>query len=203
MVETVPAFAEYRNPPEAPLPLMRSWLDAARQAGAREPGAFALATAGLDGKATNRVCQLLDVTERGLVFATHATSAKGRQIGQTGWSAAAFYWREQGRQLLVSGPTVRLSDGASDRLWQARPRLAHAMSTLAKQSQPLRDEQVLRSRAAALCEASQPLPRPPAWAGYVIEPEVVEFWQADPERLHQRLEYRRTVTGWTATRLQP
>ena len=203
MASTIPAFPEYRFPPQKPVSLIRTWLEEAKQDGVREPGAVSLATAGGDGRATNRIVQILDVRDCGLIFATHATSPKGCQIMETGWSSGCFYWREQGRQMIVSGPTTRMEDGESDLLWKARPRLAHTMSVLAKQSQPLEDDEELRLRASELRESSDPLPRPQEWAGYVIRPAVVEFWQADPERLHQRLEYRKSAVGWSSSRLQP
>ena len=50
---------------------------------------------------------------------------------------------------------------------------------------------------------SGPIPRPPHWGGYRVGIDRIEFWQGQPDRLHDRFEYRRTPSGWDLTRLSP
>jgi pyridoxamine 5'-phosphate oxidase len=45
--------------------------------------------------------------------------------------------------------------------------------------------------------------RPPWWGGYVLRPDTVEFWQNRPNRLHDRLRYRRSGDDWILERLSP
>jgi pyridoxamine 5'-phosphate oxidase len=43
------------------------------------------------------------------------------------------------------------------------------------------------------------VPVPPNWGGYLIAPEVVEFWQGRENRVHNRIR----VTEGRVERLQP
>ena len=72
------------------------------------------------------------------------------------------------------------------------------------QSRPLASREELEARAQALEELYPgEVPRPIYWRGFVVMPEAIEFWQEGPDRLHDRIVFTRTVTGWTKTRLFP
>lgn len=197
------SFPEYERPPAEPIDLVRRWISAAIEEGVREPKALALATADKQGHASNRTVTIVEVTAQGLVFTSHSTSQKGREIEQTGWACGLLYWRETARQLIISGPVVMLGTVEADRLWAARPAPLHAMSTASWQSEPLEDAALLLAAAGRLVRCGDPLPRPHRFAGYRLEPAVVEFWSAASGRLHRRLRYDKTPTGWRIVRLQP
>jgi pyridoxamine 5'-phosphate oxidase len=197
------AFPEYDQPPGEPMELVQRWVAAATDAGVREPLALALATAGRDGRISTRIVSIVDVAAAGLVFTTHDSSRKGREIAESGWGSGLLYWRETAQQLSVSGPVVRLPDAEADRLWAARAAPLHPMSTASRQSDPLDDVAALRAAAERLAAAGEPLPRPARFAGYRLEPAAVEFWSAADDRLHRRLRYDRTPLGWQVARLQP
>lgn len=191
-------------PPDEPMATLVAWFDEAKATGVREPGVLALATASAAGRVSNRAVQTIRIDGDGLVFTSHAGSQKGRDIADTGWSSGVLYWREQGRQVVLTGETAPMSAERSDSLWYARPVSTHPMSVAAVQSAPLDDEEKLRAEALRLGESGQALPRPDQWLGYLLAPSTVEFWQAAPDRLHARLRYDRTDDGaWTWTRLQP
>lgn len=191
---------EFDTPPADPIALAQQWFKAAVEDGVREPGVLALATASGAGHASNRMVQTIRFTARGLVFTSHATSPKARDLAATGWGSGVLYWRESARQLILTGPVVRLPDAESDELWHARPPSTHPMSAVAAQSEPLLDEEELRERANAL---TGPLPRPAAWVGYELVPSTVEFWQGSKDRLHRRLRYTQESSNWVTQRLQP
>jgi pyridoxamine 5'-phosphate oxidase len=184
--------------------LLKSWFDSALADAVREPGALALATTDSHGRASNRIVQVLAVRASGLVFTSHTDSRKGRELAARDWASGVFYWREAGRQVSVSGPARPLPAEESDALWAARPVGTHPMSVASHQSAVLLDEDALRERARELGRKGEALPRPDRWVGYLLEPETVEFWQAEPrDRLHLRLRYERAGSGWHTDRLQP
>lgn len=196
-------FPEYDNPPAEPMPLVHQWVTEATARGVREPRALALATADSRGRASNRIVSVTDITGRGLVFASHSTSQKGREIAATGWASGLLYWRETGQQLTLSGPVAQLSDTDSDALWSGRPVPMHPMSAASRQSEPLPDVTALRAEADRLAAPGTPLPRPARFVAYLLAPVAVEFWCADSDRLHRRLRYDRHGRGWRTSRLQP
>ncbi|MEU9224282.1 phenazine biosynthesis FMN-dependent oxidase PhzG [Streptomyces massasporeus] len=199
-------FPEYDNPPPDPMPLVHQWIAEATARGVREPRALALATSDNQGRASTRIVFPTEVSDRGLVFPSHSTSQKGRELSASGWASGLLYWRETGQQLILSGPVSQLGDAESDALWFGRPIPMHAMSAASRQSEPFDDLAAvadLRAEAARLGATGTALPRPARFVGYLLTPVAVEFWCADSQRLHRRLRYDRQDHGWHVTRLQP
>jgi len=196
-------FPEYDAPPPEPIGLVRRWLAAAVERDVREPLSLALATADARGRPSNRTVTVIKVTDRGLVFATHSTSQKGRELAATGWACGLFYWRETAQQLILSGPVRLLPATESDAIWQARAQMLHSMSAASRQSDRLADAASLREEARRLADRGTPLARPDRFVGYRLEPSSVEFWCASSDRLHRRLRYDRTGPAWRTSRLQP
>jgi pyridoxamine 5'-phosphate oxidase len=182
---------------------MRRWIATAVEARVREPLSLALATADDRGRASNRIVTVTAVTGEGLVFATHATSQKGREVAATGRACGLFYWRETAQQLIVSGPVVLLPVAGSEAIWQARAGELDAMSVASRQSDRLANAASLRAEAQRLAAHGARLARPDRFVGYRLEPDTVEFWCASSDRLHRRLRYDRAGAAWRISRLQP
>lgn len=195
-------FPEYYDPPADPRPLVRDWLDRAVDLQVREPLALALATADGRGRPSTRMVTVVTLDDEGLLFTTHSTSRKSREIAETGRASGLFYWRETGQQISLNGPVTAVSEERADALWSARPVPLHAMSGASRQSEPLADPIALQARAGQLV-ATGALPRPERYVGYHLGLEEVEFWCARADRLHHRLLYRWAGDSWNVTRLQP
>ncbi|MFD3514759.1 phenazine biosynthesis FMN-dependent oxidase PhzG [Streptomyces sp. NPDC058657] len=203
--DTEADFPQYAYPPAEPLALARSWLDEAVERGVREPRSLALATADAQGRASTRIVTVGALDGRGLLFTSHSTSRKGRELAANPWASGVLYWRETSQQIVLSGPTECTGDEENDALWAARPAPLHPMTAASHQSAPVDDVPALRERALRLGRDGLPLPRPARFTGYLLRPAEVEFWCARPDRLHQRLRYVREHdgAGWRAERLQP
>lgn len=195
--------AEFMEPPADPMALLREWFALAFASGVREPGAIALATVAKNGLPTSRMIQLSRISDRGLIFATHARSRKGRDIWQTGRWSGVMYWRETNQQITFSGNADTADEEVADDLWKLHTPEAQAMSAATRQSEPLHDEQALLSYAQLLVTSGEPVPRPHTWVAYELLVTQVEFWQNGPDGVYRRLRYDLFGSGWAPTRLQP
>ncbi|MFC9946402.1 pyridoxine/pyridoxamine 5'-phosphate oxidase [Streptomyces pratensis] len=191
--------------PAAPLPLFHTWFAEAVAAGQTEPHTMTLATADADGRPDVRTLMLHDADERGWHFATHATSAKGRQLAARPYAALGFYWPAQGRQVRVRGTAAPASREESRADLRARSTGALAAALTGSQSEvlPAHADLVRASEAAWERARAEPDTEAETWTRYVVEPREVEFFQGDGRRRHVRLRYRRDGAGWTRELLWP
>ncbi len=189
-----------------PIVLFRSWLDEAAGTEPNDPNAVALATATRGGMPSVRMVLLKDVDDRGFVFYTNTQSRKGEQLAETRTAALLFHWKTLRRQVRVEGPVETVTDAEADAYFSSRARISRLGAIASDQSRPLPDRAELERRVAEL-ERRYPgeeVPRPPNWSGYRVLPDMIEFWQDMPYRLHDRMVYRReSEVGWQIARLYP
>ena len=189
-----------RNPMEQ----FERWMGEALSHELPVSNAMTLATVTAEGKPDARIVLLKGVDGGGFVFYTNYESAKGRQIAAHPEGCLVFFWVELERQVRVSGRVEKVATGESDAYYASRPLGARLSAWASAQSSPVPARRALE---AALDEVEKlhgaNPPRPPHWGGYRLVPDAMEFWQGRPNRLHDRLLYRRTADGWTLGRLAP
>lgn len=201
--KTLLDLPEFQVPPADPFALASEWIARAIDAGVREPGTLALATADADGRPSNRFVLLKGFDKYGLLFVTQATSRKGREIAANPYAAASFYWQELRLQLHIAGGIAQVDPAESDAIFATRPISSRAVSTASHQGQELLDENVLAKEVGDLVSRGPKIARPERWSGYRLAPDRFEFWQGGDNRLHKRLEYNLSDQGWAWRRLQP
>jgi pyridoxamine 5'-phosphate oxidase len=149
---------------------------------------------------------LKEVSDAGFVFFTHYESRKAQELSSNPFCALAFYWAELERQVRVEGRTIKLPKENSEAYFRQRPRGSKVGAWASRQSSVLPSRDALENRVR-IVEAQYPgddVPMPDYWGGYCVIPQTVEFWQGRPNRLHDRLRYRRdSESGWIIERLSP
>jgi len=191
-----------------PIAQFREWFAAARDAEVHEPNAMTLATAAPDGTPSARVVLLKGVDERGFQFYTNYDSRKGTELDQNPHAALVFWWAPLERQVRIEGTVERLPNEESTAYFHSRPRGSQLGAWASPQSRVVESRAVLEENLEAVEDEyeDETVPRPSHWGGYVVRPTQIEFWQGRPNRLHDRLRYRRPDAesrDWTLDRLAP
>lgn len=188
-----------------PIVLFRQWFDAALAAQLPEPNAMTLATCTRAGRPSARIVLLKILDHRGFTFFSNYDSRKGAELEENPFAAAVFLWHEFERQVRIEGRVERVTEAESDDYFQNRPLGSRLGAWASRQSQVIPDRGYLEREQAELL-ARYPdgqVPRPPHWGGYRIVPETIEFWQGRPNRLHDRIRFRRDQSSWVIERLSP
>ncbi|MGB3485771.1 MAG: pyridoxamine 5'-phosphate oxidase [Mycobacterium sp.] len=191
------------EPGQAWLPLLRNWIADAERAGVAEPNAMVVATVRA-GRPVSRSVLCKSVDETGITFFTNYDSDKGDELAQTPFAAVTFPWYQLGRQVHLRGPVTKVDRAVTEDYWSKRPRGSQLGAWASHQSRPVESRAALLKQ---LAEATgrfadqQQVPAPPNWGGYLIAPEVVEFWQGRENRVHNRI--RVTPGSGLVERLQP
>lgn len=181
------------------------WFAEVRESGLHEPNAMVVATVSADGRPSARYVLLKGVTADGFAFFTNATSRKGQDLAAEERCAVVFPWHPLERQVRIEGVAVPLPREEVAAYFAGRPRGAQLGAHASHQSRVVADRQELADAYEEVAEryADRDVPLPEEWGGYRVRPEVFEFWQGRPGRMHDRLRYRRDGERWVRERLAP
>jgi pyridoxamine 5'-phosphate oxidase len=189
-----------------PFELFGRWLEEAYAAAIPMPHAMVLATASADGVPSARTVLLERFDPQGFVFHTNLESPKCQDLDTNPNAALVFLWRALGRQVRVGGEVVPASAAETAAYFDRLPRAVQVMIAACEQSAVVSDRATLENIYAETDAASPagPLPVPANWGGLRVVPTSVEFWQARPNRLQDRLRYTRQPDAtWLIERLVP
>ena len=190
-----------------PIKQFKEWFVQAMRTDMPEPSAMNLATCAVDGTLSSRMVLLKDVDECGFVFYTNYQSRKGSNIRESEHVALCFWWGQLQRQVRIEGTVELVSAQESDEYFSSRPRDSQISAIASRQSSTLSSYQQLLDQVAKVeneYSAIENIPRPSFWGGYRVVPQRIEFWQGQPNRLHERLCYNKLAAGnWEVERLSP
>ena len=188
-----------------PLDLFDKWFEEAKLKEINDPNAMNLATVSNDLQPTSRMVLLKSFNVNGFVFYTNLNSKKGDAIKNNSQVALNFYWKSMQRQVCIEGKAKMISQIEADKYFDSRPQDSRIGAWASKQSSELKNREELENRVVEFknkFEGSK-IPRPKNWTGFVVEPQLIEFWQKMPSRLHDRAEFVKVNNNWVSRKLYP
>ena len=189
-----------------PIHQFKDWFESYQLLGVKDANAMAIATVDGNKIPQNRIVLLKEVRENGFVFYTNYASNKGQQLIDNPNVSSLFFWREQERQIRITGTVRKLEEQENEKYFKTRPYLSQIGAAASEQSKPIEDRNALEDKFNTFQQhfpEGSTVPKPEAWGGFLISPETFEFWQGRSGRLHDRIIY--TIDGgeWVTKRLQP
>ena len=199
------ATLDERDVDADPIRQFERWFADAAAARVPEPNAMTLSTATRDGVPSARIVLLKGVDANGFAFYTDYRSRKGAELAENPLAALTFLWKEIERQVRITGSVSRVSTQESEAYFRTRPPGSRLGAWASHQSAVLASREELEARVQDVIGRfpDGDVPLPPHWGGFRVAPDEIEFWQGRPDRLHDRLLYRRGEGSWQISRLSP
>jgi len=204
-----------------PIAQFTAWFEQAKLCdGIHEPNAMAIATATKDGIPSVRMVLLKGYGEDGFRFYTNYSSRKGQELTANPRASLMFFWEPMQASVRIEGTVEKLSEAESTDYFHRRPKDSQIGASLSNQSSVIEGRHVLLEQSAQLKEKyadADVLPKPEFWGGYLVKPHMIEFWQGQTTRLHDRIRFRKPSPeeeidpkltnegekGWVYERLAP
>jgi len=188
-----------------PIDLFAKWYEEAKTNEVNDPNAMNLATISKDNKLSSRIVLLKSFSVNGFVFYTNTLSKKGKSLGNNKYAALNFHWKSLLKQIRIEGEVTKVNAKEADEYFNSRPIDSRIGAWASSQSNYLKDRSELLKKVEIIKEkfTNKSIVRPPHWTGYLVIPSLIEFWQSMSHRLHDRVEYIKTESGWEAQNLYP
>ncbi|XP_068592941.1 pyridoxine-5'-phosphate oxidase [Cebidichthys violaceus] len=181
-----------------PIKQFGDWFDQATKcSGIGEANAMCIATATKDGRPSARMVLLKGYSNEGFRFFSNYESRKGSELESNPFACLVFYWEPLNRQIRIEGTVERIPFESSSDYFHSRPKSSQIGAVVSRQSTPVPDRDYLRQKNAELEEKYKDtdVPMPDYWGGYIVKPSLIEFWQGQTNRLHDRIVFTRPEDG--------
>ena len=188
-----------------PFLLFKEWFEEARAKEINDPNAMNLSTISTDLKPSSRMVLLKDFNQKGFVFYTNINSKKGTSITTNPNVSLNFHWKSTLKQVRIEGLANKVTNQEADQYFNSRQKESRLGAWASKQSSELEDRKILEEKITFYKNkfSNIEIVRPPYWTGFRVSPDLIEFWQDMPFRLHDRLEFKKINNKWTSKKLFP
>jgi len=182
-----------------------SWFNEAAESHLLYPTAMVLSTCNTNKRPSSRIVLLKEFSTQGFMFFTHYMSKKGKQIGRNPFGSLLFPWHEIERQVRIEGKIEKVDEVTSDLYFRSRPEGSMIAAWASPQSEKIPSRVYLENIEKKFRRqfSSGKIERPTEWGGYLLKPDLFEFWQGRENRLHDRIEYHLEAEHWEIRRLAP
>jgi pyridoxamine 5'-phosphate oxidase len=160
---------------------------------------MSLATIDLDGGPDVRTVLLSEITAQGLTFHTDVNSRKVTQVRADPSVALLLTIPEQAQQIVVRGTAASLDGPEVHAAYRNRSRYLQLLAWMNTAEMSALPEDERHRRWAEFSEAHPDgtLEPPTEWAGFLVRPHRITFWQADTRGPSHRIEYTRSGPDWS------
>lgn len=188
-----------------PIDTFLNWFDKAKELDSYAD-AFALATSDKSGDVSVRYLLFKGILEQKFSFYTNYNSSKSSDIESNPRASMAFFWRNFGRQVRISGDVTKTSTEQSKKYFDGRGRDSQIASYVSDQSSSIADKETLLKKYSekSLELEGKDVPYPSNWGGFLIDPKEIEFFIYGEFRLNDRILFKKNSNNqWSWERLQP
>ena len=189
-----------------PFELFKSWITEAEKKEIRDPTALSLATTNKAGQPSVRMVLLKGLSSKGFVFYTNLNSPKSDNLKENPKAAMCFHWKSFNRQIRILGSVTQVDDKEADLYFNSRSYESKISAWASDQSNTMKKRSELLKKIEDFKEKyknEKNIPRPPYWLGWCLKPSSIEFWLHKDNRIHERLRYNKTTSGWEKEILYP
>ena len=181
------------------------WFEEAKKIGLKDPNAMNVASSSKDGIPSSRMVLLKRIGQDGFVFFTDYDGNKGKQIIESPYVALNFWWAKTNKQIRIEGKCSKASEEENNEYFSSRPRGSQISASVSLQSEEIDTYESLveRSQEFELNHNGKDIMRPQRWGGFIVEPESIEFWVDQKNRLHIRELYTIQGSEWKKVLLSP
>jgi len=188
-------------------PILRThdWIQEAKDKEAGLPHALNLSSVSPEGQPSSRMVLLKRLSDEGLVFFTDYDGKKGQEIINNNKAAINFWWAKTNKQIRIEGVCIKVSNKESDDYFHSRPRGSQISALASKQSETLESYEGLLEKAKQIESDNEDkdIKRPDRWGGFVLKPNLFEFWTNQENRLHKRELFTLNEEGWKKSLISP
>ena len=196
---------EFSRTLSGPILLVHEWVQEAQNSSVALPHAMNISSLDKNGSPSSRMVLLKRISQEGFVFFTDYEGNKGKQILNNPYVALNFWGAKTNKQIRIEGKCSKVSEKENDEYFASRPRGSQISASVSLQSEELESYETLVNKSESFEKehSNQDIDRPDRWGGFIVEPNSIEFWIDQKNRLHKRELYKKEGLDWKKVLLSP